>query len=62
MFASELVLRAERSRLRIVEIPLNLKEKREPSIKLTQRVPRVLKNLAQLVWVIRVKPSGPRDR
>jgi glycosyltransferase involved in cell wall biosynthesis len=55
MFASELVIRAERGGLRIVEIPLNLKEKREPSIRLTQRVPRVLKNLAQLVWVIRLK-------
>ena len=57
MFASELVIRAERSGLRIVEIPLNLKEKREPSIHLTQRVPRVMKNLAQLVWAIRLKPQ-----
>ncbi len=55
MFASELVIRAERAELRIVEIPLNLLEKREPSIRLTQRVPRVVKNLAQLVWAIRVK-------
>lgn len=55
MFASELVIRAERAGLRIVEIPLNLKEKREPSIRLTRRVPRVMKNLAQLVWVIRIK-------
>jgi glycosyltransferase involved in cell wall biosynthesis len=57
MFASELVIRAERARKRIVEIPLNLKEKREPSIQLTKRVPRVLKNLAQLVYVIRIKQS-----
>jgi hypothetical protein len=55
MFASELVIRAERARRRIVEIPLKLEEKRQPSIQLTKRVPRVLKNLAQLVWVIRVK-------
>jgi glycosyltransferase involved in cell wall biosynthesis len=55
MFASELVIRAERARKRIVEIPLNLKEKREPSIQLTKRVPRVVKNLAQLVYVIRIK-------
>ncbi len=55
MFASELVIRAERQKLRIVEIPLNLQEKREPSIQLTRRVPRVLRNLAQLVWVIRIK-------
>jgi glycosyltransferase involved in cell wall biosynthesis len=57
MFASELVIRAERARKRIVEIPLNLKEKREPSIQLTKRVPRVVKNLVQLVYVIRFKGS-----
>lgn len=55
MFASELVIRAERAGLRIVEIPLKLEEKRSPSIQLTKRVPRVLKNLAQLVWVIRIR-------
>ncbi len=55
MFASELVIRAERARLRTVEIPLKLEEKRKPSIQLTKRVPRVLKNLAQLVYVIRLK-------
>lgn len=58
MFASELVLRAERSGLDIVEIPLNLKEKREPSIKLTRRVPRVLQNIAHLVYVIRLRGEG----
>ncbi len=55
MFASELVIRAERAKKRIVEIPLNLKEKREPSIQLTKRVPRVMRNLAQLVYTIRIK-------
>lgn len=55
MFASELVIRAERMKKRIVEIPLNLKEKREPSIQLTKRVPRVMRNLAQLVYVIRIR-------
>jgi glycosyltransferase involved in cell wall biosynthesis len=55
MFSSELVIRAERAKKRIVEIPLNLKEKREPSIQLTKRVPRVMRNLAQLVYVIRIK-------
>ena len=55
LFASELVIRAERAHKRIVEIPLKLEEKRTPSIQLTRRVPRVLKNLAELVWVIRVK-------
>ncbi len=55
MFASELVIRSERAHKRIVEIPLKLEEKRTPSVQLTKRVPRVLRNLAQLVWVIRVK-------
>ena len=55
MFASELVIRSERARLRIVEIPLKLEEKRQPSIQLTKRVPRVLKNLAQLVYAIRIR-------
>ena len=55
LFASELVIRSERAGKRIVEIPLTLEEKRTPSIQLTRRVPRVLKNLAELVWVIRLK-------
>ena len=55
MFASELVIRAERTGVRIVEIPLNLEEKRQPSIQLHKRVPRVLKNLCQLVYVIRLQ-------
>lgn len=55
MFSSELVIRSERARMRIVEIPLNLKEKRQPSIHLTKRVPRVLQNVARLVYVIRLR-------
>ena len=55
MFASELVIRAERAGKYIVEIPLNLEEKRTPSIQLHKRVPRVLKNICQLVYVIRLQ-------
>jgi glycosyltransferase involved in cell wall biosynthesis len=55
MFASELVIRAERRGLRIVEIPLQLQEKRQPSIRLIKRVPRVLRDVAELVWVIRMR-------
>lgn len=55
MFASELVIRADRMGRRKVEIPLNLIEKREPSIKLSSRVPKVMQNIAQLVYVIRIK-------
>lgn len=59
MFASELVIRAERAGLAIVEIPLNLVEKREPSIRLTRRVPRVLSHLGRLIYTIRFKGDGP---
>ncbi len=54
LFASELVIRAERYRVRVVEIPIQIAEKRPPSIHLFKRVPGVLRNLAQLVYVIRI--------
>ncbi|MCB9507725.1 MAG: glycosyltransferase [Myxococcales bacterium] len=55
MFASELVIRAHRMRFRSTEIPLEVIEKRPPSIRLTKRVPVVMRQLATLAWVIRVK-------
>lgn len=55
VFASELTLRAYRAPLRVLEIPLRVLEKRPPTINLTRRVPRVLANLAQLAWAIRVE-------
>ena len=55
LFASELVIRAEREGVSIVEIPVRVKEKRDPSIGLVRRVPNVLKNLAKLVVAIRIK-------
>ena len=55
MFASELVIRTERAGLRTVAIPLKIEEQRAPSIQLGKRVPRVMKNLGQLVYVIRFK-------
>ena len=55
LFASELVIRAEREGVSIVEIPVRVKEKRDPSIGLFRRVPNVLKNLAKLVVAIRIK-------
>ncbi len=55
LFASEMVIRAERGGLRIREIPVRVVEKREPSIRLTRRVPNVLKNMARLFWAIRVR-------
>jgi glycosyltransferase involved in cell wall biosynthesis len=55
LFASELVIRAEREGVAISEIPVRVKEKREPSTHLFRRVPNVLKNLAKLVIAIRLK-------
>lgn len=54
LFASELVIRAERGEYRIVEVPVSIEEKRKPSIHLFRRVPNVLKNLARLVVAIRL--------
>jgi len=55
VFASELVIRAYRRDLRIVEIPVRVIEKRPPSINLFKRVPNVLKSVAKLTWAIRIK-------
>lgn len=55
LFASELVIRASRMRRKVKEIPIQVREKRRPSINLFRRVPNVMKNLARLVWVIRVR-------
>lgn len=55
LFASELVIRAERSGVRIKEIPVRVLEKRPPSVHLLQRVPRVLKDLTRLFVAIRIK-------
>jgi len=55
VFASEFVVRAWREGLEVREIPIQLHEKRQPSIHLFRRVPNVLKNVARLVYVIRVR-------
>jgi len=53
LFASELVIRAERA-VRVVEVPVRIMEKRPPSINLFKRVPNVLRNLWRLFLVIRL--------
>jgi glycosyltransferase involved in cell wall biosynthesis len=53
LFASELVIRAGRSGMRVIEIPIRLDEKRPPAINLVKRVPRVLQGMAKLTYVIR---------
>jgi len=55
LFASELVIRAWRDGLRVTELPVEVVEKRKPSINLLRRVPRVLRDLARLTYTIRLK-------
>lgn len=61
VFASELVIRAQRAGRVCREIPIELNEKRAPSIRLGARVPRVLKNLMRLMVSIHLTPEhdGP---
>ena len=55
IFASELVIRAERMGVASREIPIRVLEKRVPTIGLFRRVPNVMKNLGRLVYAIRIK-------
>lgn len=55
LFASEFVIRAERANIAIQEIPVRVKEMREPQIHLFRRVPNVLSNLGKLVIAIRIR-------
>jgi glycosyltransferase involved in cell wall biosynthesis len=55
VFASEFVIRADRSAVRIREIPVRVMEKRPPSINLFKRVPNVLKSIVKLTYAIRIR-------
>ncbi len=55
LFASELVIRAERAGLDVREIPVRVLEKRPPTVGLVRRVPNVLINLAKLFIAIRIR-------
>lgn len=55
VFASEFVIRADRGGIDIKEIPVQVIEKRPPSINLFKRVPNVMKSLAKLTWSIRIR-------
>ncbi|MEZ4380856.1 MAG: glycosyltransferase [Nannocystaceae bacterium] len=48
VFASELVIRAQRAGVATREIPVDLAEKRPPSVHLLRRVPKVLRLLVRL--------------
>jgi glycosyltransferase involved in cell wall biosynthesis len=62
VFASELVVRAYRAKLPIMEIPVRVVEKRPPSINLLKRVPNVLRNVIKLSWAIRIGTEPPSRR
>jgi glycosyltransferase involved in cell wall biosynthesis len=53
VFSSELVIRAYRAPLRVVEIPVRILEKRPPSIGLWRRIPGVVRDLWDLTRAIR---------
>ena len=55
LFASELLVRADRAGLRVVEIPIDVREKRPPTKGLLRRVPRALLQLAQLGRALRTE-------
>ncbi len=55
VFASEFVIRADRAGIGIKEVPVQIIEKRPPSINLFKRVPNVMKSVAKLTWSIRVR-------
>jgi glycosyltransferase involved in cell wall biosynthesis len=55
VFASEFVIRADRAGIEIKEVPVQVIEKRPPSINLFKRVPNVMKSLAKLTWSIRFR-------
>ncbi len=59
MFASELVVRVHRADRRWCEVPIDLVEKRPPSIHLFRRVPNVLKNMVRLTSIIRLGRDLP---
>ncbi|MEM9487839.1 MAG: glycosyltransferase family 2 protein, partial [Myxococcota bacterium] len=55
LFASEFVIRAGRTGIKVVEIPIQVAEKRRPAINLIRRVPDVLAGLARLTYAIRIR-------
>lgn len=58
LFASEFVIRAHREGKRVIEIPIHIVEKRPPSVHLFKRVPKVLRDIARLTYVIRTNRAA----
>ncbi|MEE2788145.1 MAG: glycosyltransferase family 2 protein [Myxococcota bacterium] len=62
MFASEFVVRAHRAECHWLEVPIDLIEKRPPSVHLFRRVPNVMKNILRLTAIIRFGRDVKRFR
>ena len=58
LFASEFVIRAGRDGINVTEIPVNIVEKRAPSIDLVRRVPAVLKGETLGLELVTDWPAG----
>ncbi|MDP3763177.1 MAG: bifunctional glycosyltransferase family 2/GtrA family protein [bacterium] len=58
MFASELVIRAERMNLVICEIPIKIEEKRKARVNIVKRIPHVFKNIYQMFVVFQIREGG----
>lgn len=54
LFASEFVIRAGRGESKVVEIPVNIVEKRPPSVDLARRVPAVIVGLSRLYKAVQM--------
>jgi hypothetical protein len=60
LFASEFVVRAGRAGILSRELPLDVREKRRPTINLLRRVPKALFQVGQLAWALRVGERGKK--
>lgn len=58
IFDTEMILRSERSGLRISETPVSVVETRPSRYGLIGRIPRTLRDLLQLWWVLRFSPRA----
>lgn len=58
IFASELVIRAERAGLSIREIPIEIEETRQARVNILKRIPHVLKNIFELVIIFHWRDTG----
>lgn len=58
VFASELVVRAHRRGLMVLEIPVHVREKRAPSVHLMRRVPKVIRHVVRLMVAIHGRGDG----